>query len=54
MVPKRREELLIQDNMWVEKTVIGDVVESQYINNYPRTYWSDVDYGDDEELNEPS
>ena len=31
-------------------TVLGDVVSSQYVDNYPTNYWSSVDYGDDNEL----
>ena len=31
-------------------TVLGDVVSSQHVDNYPTNYWSSVDYGDDDEL----
>ena len=31
-------------------TVLGNVVSSQYVDNYPTNYWASVDYGDDDEL----
>ena len=49
-VEKRRVQT--QDNTALSDdiTVLGDVVSSQYVDNYPTNYWSSVDYGDDDEL----